>query len=142
MVPAVWWIITAVVFFILEMATASFFFLWIGAGAVLTALTSLFVDKDWIQYTVFAVSSILLVVLSRPWAKRFSGKNIRFSNVDALIGQTGSVTKVQRDFTWQGYIKVGGEMWKVESENKVPLTLEGNVVVLEARSNVLVVKVQ
>ena len=30
----VWWIITAVVFFILELATASFFYIWIGVGAL------------------------------------------------------------------------------------------------------------
>ena len=142
MYPVIWWVITAVVFFILEIATASFFFLWIGAGAAVAAVASLLFDKSWVQYTVFAVSSIVLVVLSRSWAKHFSGKNIRPSNVDALMGQIGSVTKVHREFPWQGYIKVGGEMWKVESENKVPLTQDAQVVVLEAHSNVLVVKVQ
>lgn len=139
--PAFWWTITAVVFFILEISTASFFFLWIGAGAVVTAIVSLFIDTVWIQFTVFTVSSIALVVLSRRWAVFFTGKTNRPANVDMLVGQTAIVTKVFNDSPWQGYIKVSGEMWRAETENKDPLEKNGQVTVVAARSNVLVVKV-
>jgi membrane protein implicated in regulation of membrane protease activity len=138
--PAVWWIVTAVVFFILEIATASFFFLWIGAGAVVTAILSLFVGTEWIQYTTFAVSSIVLVAVSRRWAHVLTGKTGRLSNVDALVGQTAVVTKVFQDNNWQGYVKVNGEMWRVETENKEPLEKNAQVTVVSARSNVLVVE--
>jgi membrane protein implicated in regulation of membrane protease activity len=137
--PLIWWIIAAVAFFILEMATASFFFLWIGAGAVVTAVVSLFIDTAWIQYLIFAVSSIVLVAVSRPWAQRFS-KTRRPANVDALVGRTGIVTKVSSDTAWQGTVKVEGEYWKAESEKQEPLQKNGQVAVQAARSNVLVVK--
>src|SRR5580693_1489193 len=112
--PVVWWIATAVVLFILELMTASFFFLWIGAGAVLTALLSVFVETAWIEYATFAGSSILLVALSRRWAPRLSGKSGRAANVDALIGQTAIVTKVEKSQPSQGYVKVNGEVWKAQ----------------------------
>ena len=140
MLPVVWCVI-AVAFFIVEMATASFFFLWISAGAAVTAVSSLFVHEPWVQCTIFAVSSVILVAVSRPWAHKLTGGTRRPANVDALVGQTGAVTKVNQEFPWQGYIKVGGEMWKAESENKEPLAKDGQVTVLEARSNVLIVKV-
>ena len=141
MYPVVWWAITAVVFFILELTTASFFYLWIGAGSVVTAVLSLFVDTAWVQYSAFAFSSILLVSISRRWASRFSGSTQRAANVDSLVGETGTVTKVEKHETSQGYVKVGGEFWKATTENQQPLKLHEKVTVLAVHSNVLVVKV-
>ena len=139
--PVVWWVATAVVFFILELTTASFFFLWIGAGALLTALLSFFVDKAWIEYLSFALSSLLLVALSRRWAPRLSGKTQRAANVDALVGQTAIITKIDPHQSFQGYAKVGGEAWKVESENQEPLTKGAKASVTLVKGNILVVKI-
>ncbi|HJT23108.1 MAG TPA: NfeD family protein [bacterium] len=139
--PVVWWIATAVVFFILELTTASFFFLWIGAGAFLTAILSLFVDKAPVEYLTFIISSLLLVGISRRWAPRLSGKTQRAANVDALIGQTAVVTKVDAVQPFLGYAKVGGEAWKIESENQEPLTMGGKTIVASVKGNILVVKV-
>ena len=139
--PVVWWVATAVVFFILELTTASFFFLWIGVGALLTAIVSCFADKNWIEYLVFALSSLLLVALSRRWAPRLSGKTQREANVDALVGQTAIITKVDASHPFQGYAKVGGEDWKVESENQEQLASGGKASVVAVRGNILVVKI-
>ncbi len=139
--PVVWWIATAVVFFILELTTASFFFLWIGAGAVVTALLSLMVNTAWIEYTTFAGSSILLVVLSRRWAPRMSGKIQRPANIDALITQTGIITKVDDHASFTGYVKVGGEFWKAESQDQKPLKVDEKVSVVAVKGNTLVVKI-
>jgi inner membrane protein len=141
MYPVVWWIVIAVVFFIIELTTASFFFLWISAGALLTAILSYFLDTPWIQYSTFAVSSVLLVLISRPWASRLSGATKRAANVDALVGQKVSVTKVEKHLPNQGCVKVGGEIWKAESENHEPLKMNDEVTVVLVRGNVLVVKV-
>ena|SRR5579883_2901246 len=139
--PVVWWVAIAVVFFILELTTASFFFLWIGAGAVLTAILSLFVDKVSVEYLTFFLSSLLLVGLSRRWAPRLSGKTQRAANVDALVGQAAIVTKINASQPSQGYAKVGGEDWKIETENQEPLFLGGKTNVIAVRGNVLVVKI-
>ena len=140
MPPAFWWSLAAVALFALELATASFFFLWIGAGAALTAVVSFFVPVDWIQYSVFAVSSVLLVALSRPWARRFSAKPGRPANVDALVGREGTVTKVERSRPREGYVKVDGELWRAAALGSGPLKAHAKVEVVEVRSNQLVVK--
>lgn len=141
MYPVVWWAITAVVFFILELTTASFFFLWIGAGAAITAGLSFFVETAWIQYAVFAVSSILLVAFSRPWAKRLSGPTRRASNVDSLVGQSAVVVQLDKSNPSHGAVKVEGAVWNAESENQAELKTGGKVVVVSVNGNVLVVKV-
>jgi len=141
MYPVVWWITTAILFCVLELFTASFFFLWIGAGAAVTAILAIFVDKPLVQFSTFAISSILLVALSRPWARRLSGAAQRTANVDALIGQSATVTKVDETHPFQGYVKVGGELWKAESGDQSGLKMHGSVTVVSAKGNVLVVKV-
>jgi membrane protein implicated in regulation of membrane protease activity len=142
MYPALWWGITAVVFFTLELTTASFFFLWIGAGAVLTALLSFFVPEQWIQFTVFAVSSVLLVSVSRRWAHRFSGPTRRLANVDALVGKTAVVTRLLKDHPTQAYVNVdGGEIWRAEMEDQTPMALGQQVVVKKTRANFLIVEI-
>ena len=141
MYPVVWWIVAAVIFFILELSTASFFFLWIGAGALATAVLSYFVDTAWVQYAAFAVSSIVLVTVSRPWASRLSGITQRAANVDALVGQKAVITKVEKHMPNKGYVKVGSEIWKAESENQEPLELNVEVTVASVHGNTLTVKI-
>ncbi len=140
MSPWVWWTVVALVFFILEISTASFFFLWIGAGAVITVVVSFFSVPAWVEYTVFAVSSVLLVAASRRWAGAISGKSSQIANVDALVGRTGQVTKVYPNTPWQGYAKVGGEAWRIEAEKEMPLQLNEEIKVLTVKSNILVVE--
>jgi|GEM_PF-1463677 len=140
MSPWVWWTVVALVFFILEISTASFFFLWIGAGALITVVVSLFSVPATVEYTVFAVSSVLLVVISRRWAGKISGKSSQIANVDGLIGQIGRITKVYSHAPWQGYAKVGGESWRVEMEKEIPLQMSDEVKVLSVKSNILVVE--
>lgn len=141
MYPVVWWIVLAVVFFILELTTASFFFLWIGAGALVTAILSYFLDTAWIQYSTFGASSVLLVLISRPWATRMSGTTKRAANVDSLVGQKVLVTKAEKHPSYQGYVKVGGEIWKAETENQEQMKINEEVTVISVRGNILVVKI-
>ncbi len=138
--PWVWWLVVALIFFILEISTASFFFLWIGAGALVTLVVTFLKGPVWFEYTVFAVSSVLLVAVSRRWAGAISGKSLQIANVDALVGRTGQVTKVYPNASWQGYAKVGGEAWRIESENEMPLQLNEEIKVLTVKSNILVVE--
>ncbi|HVM32523.1 MAG TPA: NfeD family protein [bacterium] len=136
--PALWWGLLAVVMFTLEVATASFFFLWIGAGAVLTAVASFWLGPDWAQYACFALSSILLVAVSRRWAAKISGKSSRLANVDSLVGQEGRVTQVLSPA--KVYATVEGESWLVEALDGRPLALGDLVSVREVRSNRLMVE--
>ncbi len=138
MQPMFGWFITAVAFFILELATASFFFIWIGLGALATVAISYISDILWFQCTAFAVLSTIFVLISRSWTRRNPKEN-RLANVDALIGAEGVVTKVEEGDLSQGYIKVDGQFWKVQAQDSTPLKLNEKVKVVEVKSNILVV---
>jgi membrane protein implicated in regulation of membrane protease activity len=140
MVPALWWGLLAIVLFTLEVATASFFFLWIGAGAALTAVFCCWMGPEWVQYAFFTLSSILLVALSRRWAGKIAGKSARLANVDSLVGQRGQVVKLMPALG-RGYAKVEGESWLVETLEAKPLKVGDVVLVKEVHANRLAVEV-
>jgi membrane protein implicated in regulation of membrane protease activity len=141
MQPMVWWIIIAVVFFILELATASFFYIWIGLGSLATVAVGYFFNPIWIQCAAFAAFSIFFVLISRPWRSKLSFASKRSANMDALVGCEGLVTKVDESQSFQGYIKVEGQYWKVETQDQQALKLNEKVSVVEAKGNILIVKI-
>ena len=55
------WLIIAILFFILEMMGPGFLLFWVGVGALITMVVSLFVDSLVVQIGVFTISSILLL---------------------------------------------------------------------------------
>jgi membrane protein implicated in regulation of membrane protease activity len=140
MQPIVWWIIIAVVFFILELTTASFFYIWIGIGALATVAVSFFYNPTWIQCAAFAAFSVFLVLISRSWKSKMSVIGKRSANMDALVGCEGFVTKVDESADFKGYIKVEGQYWKSEEQNKERLKVDEKVIVVEAKGNILIVK--
>ena len=140
MQPSIWWVLAGVAFMVVEMAAATFFLIWFGVGAFLTAIFSLFVKTPWAQYTFFAVSSVLLVVVSRRWTQRLSGPSARAANMDALAGQEGLVIELLDGAKGCVVIKVAGETWRAETEDASPLKQGQNVTVKAAKGNILILK--
>lgn len=141
MSPSIWWVVVGIALLALEMATGTLFALCLGAGALLTAAFSYFVDKDIYQYSFFAAASVILTLLSRPLAAKFSGSASRPSNMDALIGQKGRVEKLVDGKKGIGFAKVSGEIWRVETEDGTPLKQDAELTVLSVNGNTLKVKV-
>ncbi len=141
MSPSVWWVVVGVALVALEMATGTLFALCLGVGALLTAAFSVFVEKDLYQYSFFALSAVILTILSRPLAARFSRSVIRPSNMDALVGQKGRVEKLADGKKGIGFAKIGGEVWRVETEDGAHLKVDGEITVLSVNGNTLKVKV-
>ncbi|MDO5672001.1 MAG: NfeD family protein [Actinomycetaceae bacterium] len=110
------WLGIALVLGIIEMLTADFIFLMIAGGALATAgASAIWPDSLAIQAIVFAIVSVLLLVLVRPWVKaRVLPKDPRNTNVHALIGQEAIV--VQPVNSMRGQVKIGGEIWSAKSE--------------------------
>jgi membrane protein implicated in regulation of membrane protease activity len=138
--PSLWWALLGVALMVIEMAATTFFLIWFGVGAFLTALFSLFVPAIWAQYTFFAVASVLLVAATRRWAHRLTGPAVRPANMDALVGQEGHVIELEDSAKGKVVIKVAGETWRAETEDVSPLELGAVVTVKATRGNTLILK--
>ncbi|HOH47146.1 MAG TPA: NfeD family protein, partial [Candidatus Cloacimonadota bacterium] len=111
-------------------------------GAIITGLLSfvpLVGDSIPIQIFFFALFSFIAFLLMRKLGKKILKHSGADTNVHALIGKTGVVTK-QILSDAKGYVKIGGEEWsaitgdntEIQANQKVKvLAIEGNKVVVE-----------
>jgi len=65
------WLIMTIVFIIIEAATPGLVCIWLAAGAAITFVFALFDLPLWLQIIVFIVSSIALIIATRPLAKKY-----------------------------------------------------------------------
>lgn len=116
---AIFWIIAAVVFAIIELVTNPLICIWFCGGALVAAVLSFFVDSIWISASVFVVVSALLLVFTRPVVnKKLSPKKVA-TNADRIIGKKGIVIQKIDPVENKGQIKVEGQVWSAKCEEYV-----------------------
>lgn len=112
------WFIIAVVFFVLEVLTLSFFFLWLGSAAISVGVILLLAPVGWpIQLALWAGFSVIGAIAWRIHKKNNPGGS---KSDEPLLNQRGE-QYVGRTFTLQdpiengfGKVKVDDSIWKVE----------------------------
>lgn len=112
------WLIIAILFFILEMMGPGFLLFWVGVGALITMIVSLFCDNIVIQIGVFTISSTALLFCTRPFVKKFTKHDTTVTNANSIIGQKAIVTKEINSLKGTGQIKINGEAWSAKSSKE------------------------
>lgn len=109
------WLAFIVIAVIAEAASAALISVWFIPGAIVALILSLFGVPLWVQFVIFAVISVLLLVFTRKFVKRFlKGKGER-TNADAVIGQKAVVTERVCNIEETGAVKVMGKEWSARS---------------------------
>lgn len=97
LIAYVWviWLIVALLCFIIEMVTLEFTFLMLGLGSIVGLVASLTGLPWWAQILIAAGAALLLLFLVRPslLQRLQRGGEPALTNVDAIIGMQGEVTK-------------------------------------------------
>lgn len=136
------WLIIGIVCVIIEIFDPAFFFLALGVGAIGTSLLSLlpFVQSHIVvQLLLFAIISFITFLLMRKLGKKVMTGTEPETNVYALKGQTGIVTK-EIPAHGKGYVKIGGEEWTAISEDGSSIALDERVEILGVEGNKVIVK--
>ena len=108
----VWiWLAAVVIFLILELATPTLIFACFVVGSLVSGIVSLFYPENYYwQIGVFVAISVILLPMTRSMAKKITTESPQKSNVDALIGKIGLVTKTI-DPDVGGQVRLEGEVW-------------------------------
>ena len=114
------WLIIAGLCLVIEIYTVGFFIFWFGIGAFVALLVSFITNNLFIQVVVFLVTSLLLVILTKPLMKKFI-KNEKTvpTNFFSLSGKQGIVTKKIDNLNSTGQVKVNGELWSAISDEDI-----------------------
>lgn len=110
------WLIVAGVFFIGEILTAGFLIFWLGVAALLTMCVSFFTSNLMIQMAVFVISSVILILATKPFVKKFVDHKSTPTNAYSLIGKKAKVIQEINPIENKGQIKVSAEVWTATNE--------------------------
>ena len=133
--PELIWFIIGLVLFLLELVLPGFVIFFFGVGAWITALLCLIAEPGInLQAIVFAVTSVLsLVLLRRMIQKKF------FYSKDELSKEvedefTGREAVALEDLTpgKNGKVEFKGTSWKAESESEIS---KGQTVIIKNKEN-------
>lgn len=134
------WLILCGIFLITEIFTVSFFFLWPGIGAFIALIACLLGCNFNVQVFIFALSSILLIIFTKPLVKKlFKTNNVSMNN-KSIIGKNGTVLKTIDNLTSSGQVKIGGEIWTAKSLNNDIIEVGSTVKVDEISGVKLIVE--
>ena len=112
------WLLLFVVLIIIELLTVNLTTIWFAFGSLVAYILSFFVSDIMIQTIIFLVSSIILLIFTRPIVKKFLLNKEVKTNADMLIGKTCVVTKeITRNET--GEVKVNGQYWSAKANKKI-----------------------
>lgn len=126
------WLILSGIFFVCEIITVGFLVFWFGVGALIAMIISFFTTNIIIQTTVFIVSSTVLLLVTKPFVKKFVDVKPTNTNAFSIIGQKALVIKEINSHSI-GQIKIKGEVWSAESENDETITEGSEVEILQIK---------
>ena len=134
------WLIIAGLFFIGEIITVGFLVFWFGIGALIAMIVSLFTSNIIIQTTVFVISSAVLILVTKPFVKKFVDVKPTNTNAFSIIGKNALVIKEINSIHSTGQIKINGEIWSAESENGETIPEGSEVEILNIKGVKAIVK--
>lgn len=129
MEPYVFWLILGVILVVAEILTPTFFFFWFALGSFAAAGVS-FVSGTLLQIITFMGVSGVLVLLTRPLAKKLTSSESRKIHIDEIIGKEAIVIETIDNKQSKGLVKVDGEIWRAYSESDEITIEEGQKVII------------
>ena len=102
---------------ILEISTVNLVSVWFVISGILALLISLFVDNFLIQFGVFVIVGIVLLIFTRKYlSEKLVSKEK--TNLDRIIGMKGVVTEDIDDLVI-GEVMVDGKRWSAVSHESL-----------------------
>lgn len=127
------WLIAAVFFLIIELATAALTSIWFVPSAIIVSVCSLFIKNIYIQIILFIILSAIFLVISKKVYKKQT-KAVDDDNLK-LIGKTAVTTeKVTPD---NGKVLVGDIYWRAVSDT--PIGENEAVIIIDIKGTTLIV---
>lgn len=136
------WIIGALIMFIIEILTTGFAAICLSIGAIAAAVSSAIGSSLEIQLLWFSIFTLLSFVVLRPFVTKLlkQNKSERKSGIEALIGRTAIVTESIDPENNKGRIAVDGDNWKAVSEDNTFINKDSHVIITKIDSIIVTVK--
>lgn len=122
------WLTIVVLLTIVEAMTVNLTTIWFVVSGLVAIGLSFVTDIFLIQFGVFVCLGIVLLIVTKPFVKKFLESRDAKTNFDRIIGMNGIVVKDISDVN-NGEVKVDGKIWTAYSDDS--LKVNDKVKVLE-----------
>lgn len=135
------WNIIALLLLIIEATTVGFIYIFFSIGCFISSLVSLLTPSIGIQVIIMCITSIVGIIYCRKILQNHFevNKEIKSSNINAIIGKNGIVTKAITSNNI-GLVKVEGEVWSAISIDSNTLVEGTNIIVAGINGVKLIVR--
>lgn len=136
------WFILFVIFVVAEIVTAgALVSIWFCFGALAAMFAAMAGMSFTIQMVIFIAVSVVLLIFTKPFAKKLLNGRIEATNAPALIGKYGIVTEEINNIEAVGAVKIDGKIWTARSSDEREIIKEGaEVKILDIQGVKLIVK--
>ena len=117
------WLIAMVILLVVEAMVPGLISSWFAIGALAALISALFHAPVWLQLVWFFAISILTLVLTRPFVKKYVNSRVTPTNADVVIGKDAVVTERIDNLHAQGAVMLDGKVWTARTE-KEQVTVE------------------
>lgn len=133
------WLIAAIILAIIEAITLGLTCIWFAGGAVAAAVCALAGGPVLLQIVVFLAVSCLLLIFTRPLARRKLNARTEKTNADALIGREAIVIDSIGPHS-TGQVRIDGLVWTAAAQDAhAVIEKDTTVTILEIRGVKLIV---
>lgn len=121
------WLIIVVLLVVIEICTVNLVSIWFIASGIVSMIIAIYFDNFFIQFAVFVVGGIILMLLTRKFLVNFLKVKSTDTNLDRVIGKEGVVREaIDKDTI--GEVKADGKLWSAIASEKIEV---GDRVIVE-----------
>lgn len=132
------WLIMAIIFGVIELATMGLTTIWFAIGALVAMIVAMIgLGLIW-QIIFFLVISTICLYYTRPIAQKYLKVGSVKTNVNSIIGCVGIVTKSIEEHA-TGQCKVKGQIWTAKSYDGGSIAEQTEVKVMSVEGVKLIV---
>lgn len=121
------WLVAMIAFIVIEGISYQLMSIWMAVGAGAALVAHLLGADFVVQFVIFIVVSVALIIFTRPFANRFLNSKNEKTNVDNLLGKKAVVIAAIDNIKGTGTIKLGGIEWSARAEDESKIS-EGEIV--------------
>lgn len=122
------WLVAFGVFLGVEAISVGLTSIWFAIGSLAALLCALLKFPVWLQTVWFLAVSVLMLVLTRPLAKKYVNVHQQPTNADRSIGRCGMVSESIDNLRSSGQVTLDGRIWSARSLTGEPIE-KGNIVI-------------
>lgn len=127
------WLAVIVLCVVIEALTLDLCAIWFAVGGVAALVAASLSLEVVTQLIIFVLFSAVLLVLMRPFCRRFLKTKKEPTNADRIIGETAYVTEQIDNIRETGAVKVLGAEWSARSRDNSIIPSGAKVKVVEIR---------